>query len=305
VPDDLLTVLSPAPGVSDETFCAQQAEAIRVLAKRTTADIIEIGQRLIAANERLSHGMWLPWLAKEFGWSQTTASNFMHVADRFADKLVTVTNLPIDAGALFKLASPTTPEIARDEAIKDAEDGTRITKDEADKLIAKATREAAETAIAEARANLNEEKRRAVEDATRQLANDKDALAERLADIERSMREPNVKDICETIKKTLDIKSMKPEQYKLLARILGYPISIGKTLYDPIPEVDAALITENLRVSSQITEAIRSIFAAPNPQMMRDMTWPVQRNQHREMLDAVIGWLDEYKELLGTGVEDV
>jgi hypothetical protein len=305
VPDDLLTVLLPLPGVSDETFCAQQAEAIRVLAKRTTADIIEIGQRLIAAHTRLHHGDWLPWLDQEFGWSQQTASRFIAVAEAFGDKLLTVSSLNIDAGALFQLASPTTPAIAREAAIEAAEDGTRITKDEADKLIAKATRKAAEDAVAEARAGLGEEKRRAVEDATRQLANDKDALAERLADIERSMREPNVKDICETIKKTLDIKSMKPEQYKLLARILGYPISIGKTLYDPIPEVDAALVTENLRLSSQITEAIRSLFAAPNPEMMSKMTWPVQRNQHREMLDAVIGWLEDYQELLGPGVEDV
>lgn len=303
MPDDLLTVLLPThSAVSDQTFCAQQAEAIRVLAKRTTADIIEIGQRLIAAENRLTHGEWLPWLHNEFGWTDRTARNFILVAEAF--KLETISNLPIDAGALYRLAGPSTPVIARDAAIEAAEEGTRITKDEADKLIAEATRKAAENAIAEARANLGEEKRLAVEDATRTLANDKATLAERLADIERSMREPNVKDICETIKKTLDIKSMKPEQYKLLARILGYPISIGKTLYDPIPEVDAALITENLRISSQITEAIRALFSAPSPEMMCKITWPVQRNQHREMLDAVIGWLDQYKELLGMGVED-
>lgn len=304
MPDDLLAVLLPPPGVSDETFCAQQAEAIRVLAKRTSADIIEIGQRLIAAHGRLQHGDWLPWLDQEFGWSERTAQRFMAVPAAFR-KYDRLSDLQINTEALFLLAAPSTPILARDAAIEAAEEGTRITKDEADKLIAKATRKAAEDAVAEARAGLSEEKRRAVEDATRQLANDKDALAERLADIERSMREPSVKDICETIKKTLLIKSMKPEQYKLLARILGYPISIGKTLYDPIPEVDAALVTENLRLSSQITEAIRSLFAAPNPEMMSKMTWPVQRNQHREMLDAVIGWLDDYKEILGPGMEDV
>lgn len=301
---DLLTVLPP-PGVSDETFCAQQAEAIRVLAKRTTADIIEIGQRLIAVHEKKKKdGEWLEWLEVEFGWSKDTAYNYMSVP-KAGWSLLTVRSLAIDAGALFRLSAPSTPAIARDAAIEQAaETGTRITKAEADKLIADATREAAETAIADARANLHEDKRRAVEDATRTLADDKEALQDRLAEIERSMRDPSVKDICETIKRTLDITSMKPEQYKLLARILGYPISIGKTLYDPIPEVDAALITENLRLSSQITEAIRALFSAPGPELMRKMTWPVQRNQHREMIDAVIGWLDQYKELLGTEVED-
>jgi len=46
---------------------------------------------------------------------------------------------------------------------------------------------------------------------------------------------------------------MKPEQYKLLARILGYPISVGKKAYDPISEVDAPIISENLSTAAPHT----------------------------------------------------
>ena len=176
-----------------------QAEAI--LAKRTTADIIEIGQRLIAVQGKKAHGEWLRWLEFEFGWSESTAYNFMSVPK--ADfKLPTVGGLAIDASALFRLSQPTTPAIAREAAIEAAKTGTRITKAEADKLIAEATQKAAETAIAEARAKLEQEKRAAIEDATRKLADDKEALAERLAEIRRSMREPSIKDICDTIKRS-------------------------------------------------------------------------------------------------------
>jgi hypothetical protein len=44
------------------------AEAIRVLGKRVVRDVIEIGARL-----------WLPWLDREFGWTDKTAERFMRV----------------------------------------------------------------------------------------------------------------------------------------------------------------------------------------------------------------------------------
>src|ERR1700704_5161966 len=43
-------------------------------------DIIEIGRRLSAAKGIAGHGGWLPWLEREFGWSDDTAINYMNVA---------------------------------------------------------------------------------------------------------------------------------------------------------------------------------------------------------------------------------
>src|SRR3954451_20700424 len=97
----LLEIMMPEGSV--ERFCAEHAEAIRVLGRRVVGDIIEIGNRLIAVKGRLAHGEWLPWLDKELGWkNERTAQRFMSAADAF--KYDTVSDLPIDAGALYLLA---------------------------------------------------------------------------------------------------------------------------------------------------------------------------------------------------------
>lgn len=138
----LLEIMPPASSV--DRFCAEHAEAIRVLGRRVVGDIIEIGIRLIAVKSHLQHGEWLPWLDREFGWSNATAYNFIGAAEAFG-KLPTVGSLPIDAGALYLLAGPTVPEPAREKAVEKAEKGGRITKAEAEKLI----REAREQALRE------------------------------------------------------------------------------------------------------------------------------------------------------------
>ena len=54
-------------------------------------------------NWTILYGMYLPWLQSEFGMSQKTANNFVHVAERFKDKLVKFTNL--SSSVLYLLAS--------------------------------------------------------------------------------------------------------------------------------------------------------------------------------------------------------
>lgn len=146
MPDDLLSragiVEVIAPG--DVTiFCAEHAEAIRVLGRRVVGDIIEIGNRLIAVREALPHGEWLPWLDGEFGWKQATAYNFIAAAEAFAE-VTTIGSLPIDAGALYLLAGPTVPPAAREAAIELAETGERITKADAERLVVEAKTNALE-----------------------------------------------------------------------------------------------------------------------------------------------------------------
>lgn len=60
--------------------------------KRTAEDIVEIGRDLKEVKEKLDHGQFLPWIESEFGMSQQTASNFMRVAEQFADKLPIIGN---------------------------------------------------------------------------------------------------------------------------------------------------------------------------------------------------------------------
>jgi hypothetical protein len=69
---------------------------------------IEIGCRLAACKAELGHGNWLPWLDREFGWSDRTALNFMRVyemvtkSEKFSDLSLPVSSLyllaPLNSG---------------------------------------------------------------------------------------------------------------------------------------------------------------------------------------------------------------
>jgi hypothetical protein len=124
----------PIAGVDPVAFRSASAEAIRALGRRVASDIVEIGNRLIAVRKTCEHGEWLPWLDREFGWSDQTARNFMSVAEGF--KSQTVLNLPIDAGALYRLSGPKVSPAIREEAIALAEAGEHITKAKAEEMVA-------------------------------------------------------------------------------------------------------------------------------------------------------------------------
>lgn len=129
MPDDLFA--GNLPGVvaprDVERFCAEHAEVIRVLGRRVVGDILEIGKRLIAVRDQLPDQNFSGWLRKEFGWSHSTAYNFITAAEAFGT-YPTIGQIDIDAGALYLLAGPSVPEPARTEAIERAEAGDRITE---------------------------------------------------------------------------------------------------------------------------------------------------------------------------------
>jgi phage N-6-adenine-methyltransferase len=106
----------------------QRTEEIRSLMRRAAQDIIEIGQKLIEVRGRLRHnkaGGFTGWLRVEFDWSESTALKMIQVAERFNH--VNFTKLNVGASALYLLASPSTPESAREEAIERAQAGEQVT----------------------------------------------------------------------------------------------------------------------------------------------------------------------------------
>ena len=115
---------------------AQHAEVIRALGKRVVHDVIEIGRRLTDAKARCGHGNWLPWLDREFGWSDSTALRYMQAHQFATDKSVTVTDLSLKS--LYLLAAPSTPEAARDEVIERSEAGEHLTPAQIKETIDKA-----------------------------------------------------------------------------------------------------------------------------------------------------------------------
>src|SRR4051812_22942058 len=110
---------------SDDVFLAEQAEAIRVLGKRMMADAVEIGSRLSHCHEliigdrgnrnlRPGEITWPDWVKKEFGWSKSTAENFINVynmkASLVTDQAQLFLTMPVYAGSI--LARPSTlPEV--------------------------------------------------------------------------------------------------------------------------------------------------------------------------------------------------
>ena len=60
-----------------EWALAENAEEIRKIGKRVGGDVIEIGRRLTEMKKVCGHGNWLPWLRREFGWTDRHALNYM------------------------------------------------------------------------------------------------------------------------------------------------------------------------------------------------------------------------------------
>ena len=140
--------------VDGDVVLAQHAEVIRALGKRVVHDVIEIGRRLTDAKARCGHGNWLPWLEREFGWSDSTALRYMQAHQFATDKSVTVTDLSLKS--LYLLAAPSTPEAARDEVIERSEAGEHLTPAQIKETIDKAVNAEFEAKLQTVRAEADE-----------------------------------------------------------------------------------------------------------------------------------------------------
>ena len=83
-----------------ERVLAENAEEIRKIGKRVGGDVIEIGRRLTEMKKVCGHGNWLPWLRREFGWTDRHALNYMRVyelslkSENFSDLSRWASHLP-------------------------------------------------------------------------------------------------------------------------------------------------------------------------------------------------------------------
>jgi hypothetical protein len=69
---------------------------------------------LTEAKARCGHGNWLPWLKREFDWSERTARHFAGVYEM--SKMENFADLEsLEISALYLLAAPSTPEFLRDD----------------------------------------------------------------------------------------------------------------------------------------------------------------------------------------------
>jgi DUF3102 family protein len=87
---------------------------------------------LIDAKALAGHGGWLPWLEREFGWTDQTARRFMQVAE--ASKSNNLLNLSVDVS----IAAPSTPPEVIEAVAERCEQGDRVSLDEVKQMIAEA-----------------------------------------------------------------------------------------------------------------------------------------------------------------------
>jgi Protein of unknown function (DUF3102) len=111
---------------SDQRFVQERARNIKRLWEQTTANILRIGEELSEVKARLKHGHWLPWLNAEFGWSESSANNFMRAYSVFGSsnsQRVTDLARQLAPSAVYQLAAPSTPEAARQEVLAKVAEG--------------------------------------------------------------------------------------------------------------------------------------------------------------------------------------
>jgi hypothetical protein len=114
---------------------AEHADAIRTLGKQTVENVIEIGRRLTECKRIVGHGNWLPWLEREFGWSERTARRFMQAHEFALAKSDKLADLNIGVSSLCLLAAPSTPKEAADEIIERAKAGEPVPVAETKRII--------------------------------------------------------------------------------------------------------------------------------------------------------------------------
>jgi hypothetical protein len=110
--------------LTQAVILTEHADEIRRLGKRVVTDVIEIGARLTDCKRICGHGNWLPWLEREFGWTEMTATRLINVYEM--SKSNNLLDLELPLSGLYLLAAPGAPQQARDAIIERAQAGEPI-----------------------------------------------------------------------------------------------------------------------------------------------------------------------------------
>lgn len=118
----------------NRSLVQQRTKELKERLQRTAQDIWEIGKNLVEVRAELKgHGYFDAWLKAEFGWSRRTAYNFIYVYEAFP--YAKFAQIIIEPSALYRLASPSTPDAIRDKFIQQANAGSKVTHKEVLKAV--------------------------------------------------------------------------------------------------------------------------------------------------------------------------
>jgi hypothetical protein len=89
---------------------------------------------LTEAKALAGYGNWLPWLEREFGWTDKTAENFMSIF-KASGKFENFSNIDLPISSLYLLAAPNTPPKAVEIVIERVKTGEKVTGAEVKKIV--------------------------------------------------------------------------------------------------------------------------------------------------------------------------
>jgi hypothetical protein len=132
--------------VVDDPVLTKYAAEIRRLGKRVKEDVVAIGRYLDQAQKHAGRGAWLAWIQAEFGWSDQTAYNFIHLyGAQQSPEFQKFWNSDLPVSALYRLAAPNTPVEARQKIAQLIEAGEKPSVAEVTEVVARAKNGAADS----------------------------------------------------------------------------------------------------------------------------------------------------------------
>lgn len=111
-----------------------QTEQIQSLAYRQACDMVRIGQLLCGVRDRLPSRTFGRWVESELPWVRSHAYRLIQVGEQFGPFLSHAETERIEPSALYLLASPSAPPLAREYAVELAR-VKKITAGEARKIL--------------------------------------------------------------------------------------------------------------------------------------------------------------------------
>ena len=284
-------------------FVLQKTAETQWLLKRTTEDIVRIGNNLNAVKEKLPHGMFGKWLECEFAMSHRNATHFMTIADRLGDKLEPGSNLDLGMKILRELAAPSTPN----EVIEGVQSGQIAPTIEAikeAKLEARLAKEAERRAHADAMAyqqqlfNAKDAAQAEIDELTRQM----DALKQELEtattpeveirEVEKEVVPQSVTNALETFQKQInDLKTALETEKSAIPPEVQRRIDNLQKQADKLKkqEEENALQQERIdRLNNELRAAVRDSIASENDERIRQ-DWRTITSETRSCMMRLLG----------------
>lgn len=121
-----MAMKSTKPAISKELSNSAKVlgEIVKSINGRTKSHYIETGRDLIRATDILEHGKLGPWLKENFGWSRSTARNYINAA-KLVDENANIANL--QPSAVMALSAPSVPESVKMEILAELGAGKKPT----------------------------------------------------------------------------------------------------------------------------------------------------------------------------------